>query len=77
MTRWLAYLVVFGIFMLIIAGISRLLQRPVAQGTEEEEEDDVVNSVTALTIGVIIVGGMIATVVFFAGMHLIFGIELL
>ena len=75
MTRWLAYLVVFGIFVLIIAGISRLLQRPVAQSVEEE--DDVVNSATALTIGVIIVGGMIATVVFFAGLHLIFGIELL
>ena len=75
MTRWLAYLVVFGIFVLIIAGISRLLQRPVAQSVDEE--DDVVNSATALTIGVIIVGGMIATVVFFAGLHLIFGIELL
>ncbi len=75
MTRWLSYLVAFGIFVLIIAGVSRLLQRPVAQAGEEE--DDIVNSATALTIGVIIVGGMIATVIFFAGLHLIFGIELL
>lgn len=75
MIRWLSYLVAFGIFVLIIAGVSRLLQRPVARAGEEE--DDVVNSATALTIGVIIVGGMIATVIFFAGLQLVFGIELL
>jgi hypothetical protein len=75
-SRWLVYLVVFGLFVLIITAISRLLQRPVPQHGEDDE-DEVVDSGTALTIGVIIVTGMIATVVFFAGLHFIFGVELL
>lgn len=76
MTRWLTYLVVFGIFVLIITGISRLVQRPAAPAGDEDEDDDVVNGATALTIGIIIVSGMIATLLFFAGMQSLFGIEL-
>lgn len=75
MMRWLTFLVVFGIFVLIILGIQRLLQpRPTAPAGEREE--DVVNNATALALGVIIICGVLATLLFFAGLHFIFGMDL-